>query len=192
MTYSELIDKAATWAHRSDLAPLMPTFVELAEAKINRALRVRQMEGALTGTINAGNEIPLPADFQAVKTLYPVAFKNARIIPQTLEAVINSARVSGTPTLYAVTATALRFDGTGDVGGVYFKRIPGLQANGANWLSEASPDLYLWSVLAEVAAYTLDTNQGAFYSAKAAEAMQNIQNADSRDRFSGQLTARKG
>jgi hypothetical protein len=192
MTYSELIDKAASWAHRSDLGPLMPTFVELAESKINRALRVREMEGALSATIDAGNEVPLPADFAAIRTLWPAAYPSVRIIPQTLEAVIGCSRVSGTPTLYAVTADALRFDGTGDVEGVYFKRIPGLQANGTNWLADAHPDLYLWSVLAEVATYTLDTNQGAFYSAKAAESMQNIQNADTRDRFSGSLTARKG
>jgi hypothetical protein len=192
MTYAELITKVQAWAHRSDLAPLMPDFLELAESKINRALRVREMEGTLSATIDAGNEVALPADFAAIRTLWPAAYPSVRIIPQTLEAVIGCSRVSGTPTLYAVTADALRFDGTGDVEGVYFKRIPSLEANTTNWLSEAHPDLYLWAVLAEVAAYTLDTNQGAFYSAKAAESMQNIQNADTRDRFHGSLTARKG
>ena len=67
-----------------------------------------------------------------------------------------------------------------------------ITTNSTNWLSESHPDLYLWSVLAEVAVYTLDTNQGAFYGAKAMEAMQSVQNSDMRDRFSGQLTARKG
>lgn len=192
MTYAELITKVAAWAHRSDLAPLMPDFVELAEAKINRGLRVRQMEGVISGTIDAGNEIALPADFAAIKTLRPVGFDGGRIHPQTLETVIGSGRIAGTPTLYAVTESALRFDGSGDVEGVYFKRIPGLVANSTNWLSTEHPDVYLWLVLAEVAAYTLDTNQGAFYGARAEQAMNNVSSADMRDRFSGQLTARKG
>lgn len=192
MTYSELITKVAAWAHRSDLAPLMPDFVELAEAKLNRGLRVRQMEAVFAGTIDANNEIALPADFAAIKTLSPVGYQGATIIPQTLETVIGSGRINGTPTLYAVTESAIRFDGTGDVEGVYFKRIPGLVSNGSNWLSTAHPDLYLWCVLAEVAAYTLDTNQGAFYTARSDQAMANVTNSDMRDRFSGQLTARKG
>lgn len=192
MTYTELIQRVADFAHRSDLAGQMPTFVELAEAKLNRGLRVRAMEGAISGTIDAGNEIALPADFAAVKAIWPVGYEGARIHPQTLETVIASARVAGIPTLYAVTDSALRFDGTGDIEGVYFKRIPNLTTNGTNWLSEAHPDLYLWSVLAEVAVYTLDANQGAFYGTKAQEAMQSVQNSDMRDRYSGQLTARKG
>ena len=192
MTYTELIQRVADFAHRSDLAGQMPTFVELAEAKLNRGLRVRAMEGAISGTIDAGNEIALPADFAAVKAIWPVGYEGARIYPQSLATVIASARVVGIPTLYAVTDSALRFDGTGDIEGVYFKRIPNLTTNGTNWLSEAHPDLYLWSVLAEVAVYTLDANQGAFYGTKAQEAMQSVQNSDMRDRYSGQLTARKG
>lgn len=192
MTYTELIQRVADFAHRSDLAGQMPTFVKLAEAKLNRALRVRQMEGVITGTIDAGNKIPLPADFGSIKALWPTGTNGGSIIPQTLETVVGSGRIYGTPTLYAVTDSALRFDGTGDVEGVYFKRLPNLTTNGTNWLSEAHPDAYLWSVLAEVAVYTLDANQGAFYGTKAQEAIQSVQNSDTRDRFSGQLTARKG
>jgi hypothetical protein len=88
MTYAELITKVQAWAHRSDLAPLMPDFLELAESKINRALRVREMEGTLSATIDAGNEVPLPADFAAIRTLWPTAYPSVRIIPQTLETVI--------------------------------------------------------------------------------------------------------
>jgi hypothetical protein len=190
MTYTELVAQVAAFSHRADLASLMPTFVGLAEDKLNRALRVRQMEEALPVTaIDAFNEVALPSDFLAMKHLWATDYPQARLKPQTLEAIVSRNRFDGTPTAYAVTGSALKFDGSGDVQGVYFKRLPSLVSNSTNWLSEAHPDVYLWATLEALSSYTLDAGQGALFSAKAGEAVQGIQGADMRDRFSGQLTA---
>lgn len=192
MTYSELITQVGQYMHRTDLVGMVPTFVEQAEAKLNRALRVREMEGAIASTtINASNEIALPADFGAIKHIWPVNYPQSSIDPQTLEYVVARNRQSGTPTVYAVKASALLFDGSGDVQGVYFKRLPNLTTNSTNWLSSAAPDVYLWSVLAEAAAYTMDQGMAAMCEAKSQAAIQSLQGADMRDRFTAGLRASK-
>jgi hypothetical protein len=190
MTYAELIARVADYAHRSDLTSRMPTFVELAEAKLNRALRVRQMEEALPATaIDAFNEIAIPSDFAAVKHLWDTSTPESRLKAQSLEYITTRNKLTGTPTAYAVTGTAFKFDGTGTVQGVYFKRLPGLAVNSTNWLSEAHPDAYLWATLEALTAFTLDATQGALFAAKAQEAVQAVQATDMRDRYSGPLTS---
>ena len=40
MTYSELKSNIADWLNRSDLTSVIPTFISLAENRLNRQLRV--------------------------------------------------------------------------------------------------------------------------------------------------------
>jgi hypothetical protein len=190
MTYTELLTAITLYSKRTDLAAMLPTFIELAETRLNRFLRVREMEGSVGGTISPVNELALPADFGSMKAIWAVGYERSRLQPQTLETVIGTGRISGVPMLYAVTSSALRLDGTGDVLGVYFKRLPALATNGSNWLSTAHPDAYLFTALSELHAYVQDATQTAFYDAKAREVMDAIQKNDMRDRFSGQLTAK--
>lgn len=190
MTYTELLTNITLYSKRTDLAAMLPTFIELAETRLNSFLRVREMEGSVGGTISPVNELALPADFGSMKAICAVGYERSRLQPQTLETVIGTGRISGAPMLYAFTSSTLRFDGTGDVLGVYFKRLPALATNGSNWLSTAHHDTYLFTALSELHAYVQDATQTAFYDAKAREVMDAIQKNDMRDRFSGQLTAK--
>lgn len=54
MTYNELLSAVADLMHRDDLTASIPTFVMLAEAKLNRHLRVRQMEMVFAGDAHCG------------------------------------------------------------------------------------------------------------------------------------------
>jgi len=192
VNYAELKSRVASWTHRTDLEALMPTFVEHAEARFNRDLRVRQMEAAITPTaISATNEITLPAAFLAAKTVWIQDHEHAPMTAQTVDTVRQQNRTSGTPTMYAVTGDSLLFDGSGTVEMTYFEPIPGIVANASNWLSNAHPDLYLHAVLAVVAEYTRDSGAGALSDAKAQGLIELISNTDQRDRLSGRLTSVK-
>ena len=46
--YSELQTAVAAWINRTDLTALLPDFITLAESKLNRRLRTRYQETALT------------------------------------------------------------------------------------------------------------------------------------------------
>lgn len=192
MNYTELKARVASYLHRTDLDSLMSTFVENAEARLNRALRVRQMEVTLAATtIDASNEITLPADFLAFKHLWPSVYPYLRLSPQTIEAVLGQNATSGNPTMFAVLGSSAKFDGSGDVEGIYYGSLPGLVANSTNWLSASHPDLYLHAVAAEAAAYCQDQTALQFHEAKAELLTRSVQAANDRDRFQHALTAQK-
>ena len=124
MTYSELLAKVAAWLNRTDLTGVIPDFVELAEERINRHLRVRAMEVNLAATPIVDNEITLASDVLDVKTLWVPGYEGTPLKPQTLETVIANG-VEGIPAIFAHKAgNVLRFDGSGSVQGVLYQRIP--------------------------------------------------------------------
>lgn len=192
MNYTELKTRVAGYLHRTDLDSMMPTFVENAEARLNRSLRVRQMEASLASTaIDANNEIALPAGFLAFKHLWPTVYPYLRLTPQTIDAVLGQNATSGVPSMFAVLGSAAKFDGNGDVQGIYYQSIPGLVANSTNWLSEDHPDLYMHAVCAEAAAYTQDNTALQLHEAKVEVLMRSVQSANDRDRFQHALTAKR-
>ena len=59
-TYTELKATVADWLNRQDLAAQIPDFIRLLEVQVQRTLRVRQMLGEYTTTID-GTERQMPA-----------------------------------------------------------------------------------------------------------------------------------
>lgn len=189
-TYAQLLTDVPAWISRTDVATYIPTFVSLFEARVNRRLRVRQMETAFAGTIDADNQIALPADWAAFKTLWADGSEHSPFHSQTLEYVVARNYTSGAPMAYAIDGANVRFDGSGDVVGVYYKNVPGLVANGTNWLCTAAYDAYLFGVLSEAHLYMMDEQRAAALYARADDALNNVTSSDQRDRFSGPLVAR--
>ena len=54
--YSNLQSTVADFLNRSDLTSVIPVFIQLAEAQINRDLRHWKMETRATATIDAGDQ----------------------------------------------------------------------------------------------------------------------------------------
>lgn len=187
-TYATLVADVAKWAARTDLDALMPTFCALFEARVGRELRVRRMEASFTGTI-ASNVVALPSGWLEFKRLWPTAYPDCDIKPQTLEVV--RERVEGVPFYFATDGTNVRFNGSGDVAGTYYQAIPPLATDGSgtNWLCTYAYDAYLFGVLAEVADYLMDDAQLAKHQAKSAAILDMIRAADVR--LNGPLTAVK-
>ena len=69
-TYATLQSSIANWLDRSDLTDRIPDFIALAEARINRVLRVRQMETVkLISMLNGVKRIALPSDYKKMRGL---------------------------------------------------------------------------------------------------------------------------
>ena len=185
-TYGELTDAVASWSHRGDLAPLLSQFVRFAEIKAQRRLRVRQMEVTLSPTPIVAGLVARPADAVAVKALWRTDQPNNPLEPRSLDFV-----VSRTPTdlarYYAWDGANWRFDGTGSVTGVYYRSIPAL-TGAANWLLTLDPQLYLYGTLAEVYGWAEDTENQAKYEGLFVRAIDELNRADTLDRYSGPLT----
>ena len=190
--YGDLQVEVPEWLNRPDLTSFqLSACAALFEAKAGRMLRVRQQEAAFSGAIDGSNQIVLPADFAAFKTLWVDGYEGNPPDPQSLEAVIARKRTSGVPTMYAVGGTTVRFDGSGDVLGVYFKTIPSIETNSTNWLSEIAYDAYFFGMLSEAWGFLMDDAQSAKYAARCQNVLSDVMAADQRDRFSGPLVARK-
>lgn len=63
--YSSLQQSVADWLARADLTGAIPTFIQLAEARISRDIRTRQTQSLVTGAAVDG-VITLPTDLRAV------------------------------------------------------------------------------------------------------------------------------
>lgn len=152
MNYTEIQAQIAAWLNRTDLNSVIPQFIALTEEKMNRQLRVRNMEIALAPTAIVDNRISLPANVIDVKVLWSTNYPNHPIKPQALESVINSG-IGASPTMYAHNGAQLQFNGGGEVEGVLYQRIPALASSVTNWLSTSAPSAYLFGGLAEAMLY---------------------------------------
>lgn len=188
-TYLQLQSDFSNWAKRSDLASQLSTFVALFESKAGRKLRTRKMESSFTGTI-ASSLIALPSDFSSFKSIWPVQYPDAPLQAKSLEVVVRQYRDSGVPTMYAVDGTNVRFDGSGDVAGVYYAAIPSLASNGTNWLCTQAYDAYLFGALAEAALYALDPQRAGVYAARCDQILAEVARDDQRQKFGGPVAVR--
>ena len=69
-SYSSLQTAVANWLDRSDLTDRIPEFIDLAEARINRALRIRLMESVKVISLVGGTKrYPLPSDYLQLRTI---------------------------------------------------------------------------------------------------------------------------
>lgn len=184
--YATLSSSLSKWTKRSDLTALMPDFVQLAEQKFNRALRVREMETVLPTTAFTGFSMARPASFLAFKALWSTAEPLRTLTAKPLDLLIDNEALER-PKHYAV-GSDIRFDSAaGSVAGVYYASIPSL-VTAANWLVAAAPDLYLAGVLTEAYLYTFDEARAGIFTARTEALISEINAKDSMNRYSGPLS----
>lgn len=145
----------------------IPTFIQLSEAKFNRELFVRQMEGRSTTTINLASGEPefisLPDDFQSMRRMRLSSVTRKPLIDfmsgtQMDEYRAKSGNVAGTPRYFTIFGDEIELAPTPDaaytIEMVYRQNVPALSSNDTNWLLNLAPDLYLYGALLESAPYT--------------------------------------
>lgn len=152
-TYAELQSAVGDWLARSDLSASIPDFIKLAESRMNRILRTRDMEASATVTMTTGSG-PLPSDYlEWIEVIHngtraPVL----RYVEPDSEEWRFRYRPGGDPTMFAILAGTLKIKpvpATGDCTLTYYQSIPALASNSTNWLLTRAPDLYLNYSLAE-------------------------------------------
>jgi len=167
-TYAELQSTIGDFLNRDDLASVVPTFISLAEARINRELRHFNMVKRSTAAADTRYSTP-PGDW-----LETVRFHITDNPPSDLELISQndmaqlreqSSNAQGRPRFYAVTAGEFEFfptpDGSYTSELVYYADVPVLSdSNTSNWLLSKYPDIYLYGALVHTAPY-LDEDQRA-------------------------------
>ncbi len=182
--YASLLVDAGEYSGRNDVAHLFPRFVGLAETKLNRFLRVADMEavGTVTVTNGAGT---LPTDFLEAREV-----KNANGLPIraiSLQQLTESfAGRSGIPTGYAVVGSTInvRPVGDGDLTITYYGKIPALtRSNATNWLLEKAPDAYLYALVEEIAIWERDADKVSGALQLKMQALSGLKIGDERARW---------
>lgn len=163
-TYSDLQSTIANYLARSDLTAQIPDFIRLAETRLRRDLRIRQMmNAATTSTTGADATVALPSDFLEVRDLVlltnPVTPLNY-ISPSVFS---RNARVteSGRPLDYTILATEFKFAPVPDTAYtieiLYYAAPTFLSStNPSNAFLANVPDLLLYASLVEAESYLMN------------------------------------
>jgi hypothetical protein len=158
-TYDDLKAEIAAWLRRSDLTDEIPSFIALAEAQMNRRLRVRPMTARLAQSWSA-EYVNLPGDFLSERLVKLTT--GGTVVLRYLTAEEMDAKVraptSGKPRFYALYGSELRLHPAPDQAYaaelVYLQALPALSdSNPNNWLLAAHPDAYLYGALTQSAPY---------------------------------------
>jgi len=189
-TYAQLQTSVSGWLNRSDASALIPDFITLAEERVNRKLRVKEMETPLAATAITNNAIAVPANTVGVKTLWIEGYETSPLLPATYEYVLSRGS-EGIPCNWAWQGSNLYFDGAGTVQGVLYRDIPALSnTNTTNWLLTAHPSAYLFGALAEAFNWARNDKERDRWDARFQQTLSEISGADMRDRFSSPLVVR--
>lgn len=154
-TYSELQTVIADFLDRDDQTTRIQTFIDLAEAAMDRQVRHWRMERRSIALADT-QYTAFPNDF-----LEPVRFVLKANPPSAVELIgqgemmdrrLASADTAGKPRYYAITDGTIELFPTPDTGYdlemTYYAAIPKLSASTAtNWVLQYHPDAYLYGAL---------------------------------------------
>lgn len=186
--YSDLQTAIGNWLHRGDLTSVIPDFISLAEAKLNRRLRLRAMENTATGTV--AQSVSLPTGYVGMRSLtvnsgsisYPLTY-----IPPSEVQGNNDAPLS-----YSISGDSLYFEPYSSSYSYtlnYYKSFDAL-SGGVNWLITNAPDVYLYASLVEAAPYIKDNERVSLYAQLLETAISNLEKSDRKDRYGSDLVVK--
>jgi hypothetical protein len=177
--YDDLVAECQDWLFgRADIALKVPSFIRLAEAKLNRVLKCRQMEGRATATVNlASNEpefITLPGDFHSMRRVRLSSVAGKPRLKFASGAQLDDLREKGgnvarQPVWFSIFGDEIELCPTPDaayvVEMIYRKYLEPLSSdNQQNWLLDFAPDAYLYGALMEAAPYLHEDERIAVWS----------------------------
>ena len=192
-TYAELKTSIGDWLNRSDLTAVIPDFISLAEAQVERTLRTRQMIVRANASFDAQYGA-VPSDFLEAKSLKltstnpqsPLSFLSI----DALDAEMTKYTGSGKPKFFGVVGGQLRIvptpDATYTTELTYYAKLAKLSnSNTSNWLLASSPDIYLYGALLQAAPYLQDDARIQTWATLYERALNDLQTADDRGASSG-------
>lgn len=163
-SYTSLKETVANYLARTDLTAQIPDFIQLAEFRLRRDLRLRQMLKVSTTTSAASDStVELPSDFLEMRDLHlntnPVSvlkYESPNIFYRN-----SNSTITGRPNTYTVLAQEFQLAPIPDTDYtlqmLYYAAPPYLSStNPSNVFLANCPDLLLYGSLAEAAPYLMD------------------------------------
>lgn len=161
--YTELQTAVADFLNRDDLTATIPTFIDMAEASLNRDLRHWRNENRAIAPVNSRYSA-LPSDFVEPIRM-ELADDKTRVTLMSHYEMQQQREVTndkvGKPINYNITQGEIELfptpDGTYNLEMYYYGKIPELSAsNATNTILTNFPDAYLYGSLIHTAPYLGD------------------------------------
>lgn len=191
-SYGTLKTEVANFLNRTDLTADIPLFIQFAQKRIYRDLRVKAMEASLSSTIASG-VIAVPTGYVAMKYAYvnisPVQ-KLERKDAEWIYYNYPTRSADGSPLFFAREAENFIFgpypDSTYTIKGVYYKRLTAFSADAdTNWFITDAPDLLLFASLLEAELFTNNDQRAQVWGTRYNAEKERIQREDDAEEFSG-------
>lgn len=191
--YASLQTTISSYLARTDLTSQIPDFVRLAEVRLRRDLRIRQMLKSATTTTTGGDAtVSLPTDFLQLRSLFvdgrpvqPVEYLSPAIF-------YSNARVmeSGLPIFYTILASEFKFAPIPDTNYtlqiLYYASPEFLgDTNPSNDFLATCPDLLLYGSLIEAEPYLMNDARIQLWSAMYDRGLGALSAADDSGEYSG-------
>lgn len=188
--YASLKTTIADYLHRSDLSDdVLSNFVQFAEARLNRKLRLLQQEAEAQITLTSGTDTT--ATPTGTIGVIDLLYKDDKYIvqPQSIRALNTQKNYDGTegrPHLYAVSnGYNLIFNMAADQDYTlvihYFKGWD-VATDDTNWLLQDAPDAYLYAALLEAKAYVRNNQDVSLWSQALDAALRDLSQNDNKMR----------
>lgn len=192
-TYTELKASVADWLNRTDLTNVIPDFISLAEAQIERTLRTRQMIVRATASIDTEYSA-VPADFLETKSIKLNTNPVTALVFESIDALDSLKSTTyispGRPGYFGIVGGQIRVlpvpDSTYTAELIYYAKLSKLSSSVAtNWLLTQAPDVYLYGSLMQAAPYLKDDARVSVWAAIYTRGLEELQVADDRGATSG-------
>lgn len=197
-TYTTLLAEVAAYLARSDLTSIIPTFVQLGQARINRDVRCVEMETKNATFSITGEYVNLPTGFLAVKHFY-LNTSPRRALEPADAGTMTAYTSTDDPKYFSVEAGQFRFSpvpsATVSATLIYYVKPATLVATSqeTNTLFPTiAPDLYLYASLLEAESYIQNDPRLAVWADAYARGVEALNSAAKGSRHGGPLTTRAG
>jgi hypothetical protein len=202
-TYSDLQTSIANYLARSDLTSIIPDFITLAENRLRRELRIRQMlKSVTTSTVSGDATVELPSDFLEIRDFVVMTNPIQPLSYSSPSSLSNDPRTSevGVPKSYTIFASEFQLapapDGIYTLKMLYFAAPPYLSSsNASNVFLNVAPDGLLYASLIEAEPYLMNDARINTWGTMYDRAIGSLTKSDEEGQYSGvplamKLTAR--
>jgi hypothetical protein len=192
--YTGLKASIADFLNRDDLTSVIPDFVALAEAQINRDIRHWKMEARTSGQQDPADEyMQIPADWVETIRLHLTGTGTSVVNLVSRDAMADKRaaqeNAAGTPRMYTHANGQFQLfptpDATTNFELLYYQKIPSLITNTDNWLLLEAPDVYLYGALLHSAPYLAEDARVAIWAQMYSAAVQRLNQVSEDAMFSG-------
>ena len=188
-SFDDLQASIGRWLKRNNLQDSAADFIALAEARLNRRLKVRQMRTSFSVTPTT-NFVTLPGDYnEAIRLTYG----NHRldfISEDTADACLEKFDCANKYSIVGDKIWLLTKTSGAKLTVHYYQDIEPLSdTNTSNWLLEDAPDIYLYGSLVEAEAFIKNDERVAGWKAALDTAIADLQQNDCDSQHSGSSLA---